>query len=112
MAKIRNTTGEDRILPWLGDRLVLDGQVVDVPAEDVYAYTQQEGWAPVDEDAQAIHDEAAERDALVADALVTDELPAGNAKLAEWQAYATAHGVDVEGLTRDQIRDHFNTEES
>ena len=48
VGKIRNISGQARTLPWLGDRLVLDGQVVEVPAEDVTAYTQQEAiWEPV-----------------------------------------------------------------
>jgi hypothetical protein len=56
MAKIRNTSGENRIVPSLGGRLVLADVVVDVPDEDVYAYTCQEGvWAPTDEAAEAAH---------------------------------------------------------
>ncbi len=34
--------------------------------------------------------------------------PAGNASLADWQAYAAAQGVDVEGLSRDDIRAKFD----
>lgn len=55
MAKIKNETGEDRILPWLGDRLVLAGQVVEVSDDDVYAYTQQDGWKPADDAAKKAH---------------------------------------------------------
>ena len=58
MAKIKNQSGDDLILPWLGDRLVLAGQVVEVPDDDVYAYTQQSCWDPSDKDAKAIHGEA------------------------------------------------------
>lgn len=54
--KIKNTSGEDRLVPWL-NRLVMAGQVVEVPAEDVWAYTQQSGaWEPADDEAQAEHD--------------------------------------------------------
>lgn len=49
MAKIKNVSGEDRLVPWLGGRLVLDGQVVDVPDRDVPAYCcQTETWSPAD----------------------------------------------------------------
>lgn len=34
--------------------------------------------------------------------------PSGNASLADWQAYAAAQGVDVEGLARDEIRAKFD----
>jgi len=40
-------------------------------------------------------------------------LPKGNASREEWAAYALGHGLtadDVEPLTRDEIRDHFNEE--
>lgn len=60
MAKIKNVSGEDRIVPSLGGRLVLDGAVADVPTEDVYAYTCQESnWAPVDKDATKAHEAGA-----------------------------------------------------
>jgi hypothetical protein len=38
----------------------------------------------------------------------TAEAPAGNASQEDWAAYATAQGQDVEGLSRNQIRDLFN----
>lgn len=34
--------------------------------------------------------------------------PNGNASKSDWEAYATSQGKDVEGLTRDEIRDLFN----
>ncbi|MGZ4588680.1 MAG: hypothetical protein ACXVX9_12865 [Mycobacteriaceae bacterium] len=37
------------------------------------------------------------------------EKPAGNASLEAWQQYAAAQGVDVEGKSRDEIRDQFNS---
>jgi hypothetical protein len=56
VAKIKNVSGEDRIVPGLGGRLVPAGAVVDVDVEDVYAYTCQEpNWAPVDTEAKAAH---------------------------------------------------------
>lgn len=59
MAKIKNVSGVDLVVPWLGDRLVLAGQVVEVPDGDVYAYTQQESWDPADAAAKKAHDKAA-----------------------------------------------------
>lgn len=59
MAKIRNISGEDRVVPWLDNRLVAKGAVVEVPKDDVYAYTQQAGvWEPGDKEAQGLHDAA------------------------------------------------------
>lgn len=123
MAKIKNTFGEDRIVPWLGDRLVLAGQVVDVPDDDVYAYTQQSGWAPFDDQAKALH-EAAETVAEEVEAVVSgDESaePAGNASREVWAAYVVAAGLatedqlldaDGEPLGRDAIRDTYKHEEN
>jgi hypothetical protein len=37
------------------------------------------------------------------------EKPAGNASLEAWQSYAASQGVDVEGKSRDEIRDQFNS---
>lgn len=49
MAKIQNISGDDRIVPGLFGRIVYDGQIVDVPAEDVHSYTCQPTiWAPAD----------------------------------------------------------------
>ncbi len=39
------------------------------------------------------------------------ELPGGNASKADWEAHALAQGrtaEELDGLTRDQIRDLFN----
>jgi len=48
MAKVKNVSGSDLLVPWLGGRLVLAGAVVDVPDEDVESYTCQESnWAAV-----------------------------------------------------------------
>lgn len=60
-AKIKNVSGEDRLVPGLGGRLVIAGAVVDVPVEDVYAYTCQEAnWSPANKEAQTVHDAAVE----------------------------------------------------
>lgn len=60
MAKIKNVSGEDRLVPGLGGRLVLAGAVVEVPDEDAYSYTCQESnWAPADKAAKQAHDAAA-----------------------------------------------------
>jgi hypothetical protein len=59
VGKIKNVSGVDRIVPWLGGRLVIAGAVVDVPVEDVYAYTCQEAnWAPADKAATTAHEDA------------------------------------------------------
>lgn len=47
MAKIRNTSGEDRLVPALGWVEVKAGAVVEVDDDDLAAYTDQVGiWAP------------------------------------------------------------------
>lgn len=45
-----------------------------------------------------------------AEAIVSDEAPAGNASRDEWEAYALSTGRtedDLEGLSRNEIRDLF-----
>lgn len=60
MAKIRNVSGNDLIVPSLAGRLVLAGQVVDVDDSDVYGFTQQTtNWEPADKPAQTVHDKTA-----------------------------------------------------
>lgn len=47
--KIKNVSGDDRIVPSLGHRLVISGQVVEVPDEDAEAYLCQTTiWAVPD----------------------------------------------------------------
>jgi hypothetical protein len=48
MARIKNVSGDDLIVPSLGDRLVLEGQIVEVPDEDAYSFTQTTNWEPTD----------------------------------------------------------------
>jgi hypothetical protein len=71
----------------------------DPDAVEVYL---RSGW-------QRVPDEDAAPDLAVGD------LPKGNASRDEWWAYALGHGLtaeDVEPLSRDEIRDHFNEETS
>jgi hypothetical protein len=57
-AKVKNVSGEDLTVAWLNNRLVLAGQAVEVPVEDVFAYTQQaETWEPYDNAAKKVHKE-------------------------------------------------------
>lgn len=114
--KIKNVSGEDLLVPWLGGRLVSKGQVVEVREDEVYAFTQQTNWEPADDEAQAAHDEGQERYAPLAEALTEPpERPAGNATRDEWAAYAVAAGyvpdlAALDGIGRDEIRDTYTTE--
>jgi hypothetical protein len=68
VAKIRNVSGNDLIVPSLGGRLVLAGQVIEVAADDVYAFTQQyPNWEPADKPAQTVH--------AAAEAVSADDTP-------------------------------------
>jgi hypothetical protein len=55
-----------------------------------------------------------EQDEAPAEAPAADDgLPKGNASREEWAAYALSRGLpaeELEPLTRDEIRDHFNEE--
>ncbi len=57
MAKIRNVSGEDRFVPSLS-RLVMDGQVIEVDPEQVYAFTQSAIWEAADKAASQADSEA------------------------------------------------------
>ena len=48
MPKIRNVSGEDRVVPWLGHRVVVVDEVVSVPDADPYI-SQESTWALVDD---------------------------------------------------------------
>jgi hypothetical protein len=121
MGHVRNTSGEDLFVPDLGGRLVLKGQVIEVPDEKVYGYTcQTETWSAADSDTAAVHDEAAERDAaaLAAERGTPETVaeldePAGNASRDEWAAWVTGTGQatddDLKDLGRDAIRDKYQT---
>lgn len=59
MAKIRNTSGDNRNLGIEhGTRLVLAGAVIEVKAEEVYGFTQQSIWEPADDAAKKAHKKA------------------------------------------------------
>lgn len=74
MAKIRNVSGNDLIVPALGGRLVLAGQVVELDAADVFGFTQQTpNWEPADKPAQAAHNKADAALKAPAKALTADE---------------------------------------
>lgn len=110
MAKVKNVSGSDFIVPALGGRLVLAGGTADVPDEDVYGYTAQVGnWSPADADAQAVHDAAVAAEAPPVEATAAEPLtpPARNASTEAWAAYAVtsqqAAPADVEGKTRDEL---------
>ena len=76
MAKVRQSYGETRFVPWLG-RDVDDGDVVDVPDNDLPSYLEA-GWQPADEATTVAHRE------LLADGTVTvgefQAEPAGEAE--------------------------------
>lgn len=74
MAKIKNVSGEDRVL---FGRLVMKDQVVDVDADDVYGLTcQAPNWEPADAEAKKAHNAALKAqvvDALDGAALITND---------------------------------------
>lgn len=50
MAKVRLIAAEERLVPWLGQRLVHPDEVVEVPDDQFDAYVCQPGtWQPVEE---------------------------------------------------------------
>jgi hypothetical protein len=52
VAKIRNVSGEPRIVPWLGGRTVDDDEVVEIPDGHWDNYVCQSAvWEPVEEPA-------------------------------------------------------------
>lgn len=113
MAQIRNTSGQQLVLPWLGDRLVQNGQTVEVPDDLVYAYTQQSIWQPVGAETEDLHEAAAivaGADQLITNGGPLDE-PDGNASRVEWGAFVVAthlaEASDLTDLSRDEIRDEY-----
>ena len=56
-----------------------------------------------------------QRETPEVEAPADDGLPKGNASREEWAEYALGHGLtadEVEPLSRDEIRDHFQNEET
>lgn len=102
MAKIKNVSGEARLCPTLGGRLVEVGQVVDVPADDVYGFTCQTAWEPADDDAQAVHSAASP---------TVPATPSGNAPREAWADWVIERGLAdeaaLDGMSRNEIRDTF-----
>ena len=113
MAKVKNVSGEDRIVQ---GRLVLAGAVLEVPADEVWSYTCQEpNWAPADDEAQAVHDDAYATAHAVEVALEENERPAGNASRDVWAAWVLATHSDVTedditDMSRDELRDTYSQE--
>lgn len=60
MAKVKSLYPEPVYLPAYGSRLVLPGQVVEVPDDDAYGFTQQATWQAADKATKDLH---AEREA-------------------------------------------------
>lgn len=73
MGQIKLVAGEDRTVPGLGNRLVVNGQKVEVPDDQVYGYTCQTGvWEPADTAAKKAHKAAVDaRDAAAQEAQET-----------------------------------------
>lgn len=66
---------------------------------------------PVEEAAKQEPAETAHAEASTSGEVLPDAVgarPAGNASQEAWTEYATAQGKDVEGLSRNEIRDLFN----
>lgn len=122
MAKIRNISDDDRLVPDLGGRLVMAGQVVDVDDTDVHAFTRQvDVWAPVDQDAQEAHDagevelarvlgltEPAEvgEDGHVLLAVGPDGPPSAKAPKSAWVDFLASRGheaAELAQLTKGQL---------
>lgn len=114
MSTIKNVSGQDLMLPWLNERLVLAGEVVEVPEEHVYAYTcQTETWAPVDDDAKALHESGVEAFETTRRAEEPLAEPAGNATTEAWAAWVVAAGLataeEVDGMGRNELREAYGT---
>ena len=60
MAKVRNVSGQDLVVPGRG--LIEADAVMEVPDGAAYSYTAQSGvWEPVDKKTQDLHDKAEKR---------------------------------------------------
>jgi hypothetical protein len=122
VAKVKNISGEPLLVPALGGRMVLPGQVVDVADEAVYGFTcQKQTWAPVGDEAQAAHDAGHEQyrervaEESGPEAVTALEVPAGNADRDTWAAWVVATGLatedDLAELGRNEIRDTYRPQE-
>lgn len=122
MPKVKNISSEPLIVPALGGRMVLPGQVVEVGESDVYGFTcQTETWAPSGDDAQAAHDAGEEQyrerltDEVGPEAVVALDPPAGNASTDAWRAWVVDSGLAspdaVADMGRDEIRSTYGPQE-
>lgn len=99
---VRKTEPINPKRPELGDSIVkeetfLAGSVLPAWAQalvgdHVYGDNEDDGQKPDDFDADG-----------------DGPQPAGNASLEAWREYATSQGVDVEGLSRDELRGRFTS---
>ena len=116
--KIKNISGERLNVPWLGGRMVMPGQIVEVSADEAYSFTAATAiWEPADDEAQGAHDDGAKAEAKAVraeagldepDEPVDDEftVPAKSAGKDEWYAAALHFGVTVpeaEQATKEQL---------
>jgi hypothetical protein len=77
VGKIRNISGQDRVVPGLNNRLVLEGGIVEVPDGDVYSYTCQEpNWKCADKAAEKAHKDGAKAEAARVAAERGEPIPA------------------------------------
>lgn len=90
MAKIRNVSGENLLVPALGGRLVLEEAVVEVEDADVYGFTCQEpNWAPADDAAATAH---------AAAVAAENPLDLSRSTKPQLVEYAAENGIDISGL--------------
>lgn len=57
--RVKQPYDEPRIVPWLGDRVVEAGEIVDVPG-DMLASFLEAGWTPTDAQAKAAAEKLAQ----------------------------------------------------
>jgi hypothetical protein len=111
VAKIRNTSGADVEVPSLG-RMVLKGQIIDVPDELVEGFTHpsapSELWEPYDEDAKAVHARLVEAAAPPTEAEPEPSLE--DRTKSELEALAEARGLPKSG-TKAELIERLTAEE-
>lgn len=111
MAKIRNTSGYDVEVPSLG-RMVLAGQVIEVPDDAVEGFTHpgapSELWAPSDQAAKDIHQKFV--DAAAPPPEPEPAPPLDDLTKPELEALAEARGLSKSG-TKAELIERLTTEE-
>jgi hypothetical protein len=112
MAKIRNTSGEDLEVPSLG-RMVLAGQVIEVPDDAVEGFTHpgapSQLWAPSDQAAKDIHQKLV--DAAGPPPEAEPAPPLDDLTKTELEVLAEARGLSKSG-TKAELVARLTTEES